>query len=53
MLYDLSLQAVDSLKYLGFWIDPELAFKPHVDYIVNRTYGCLRLVYRSINCLTC
>ncbi len=49
----LSLEAVDSFKYLGLWIDPELTFKPHIDYIVNRTYGCLRLLYRSINYFTC
>ncbi len=49
----LSLEAVDSFKYLGLWIVPELTFKPHIDYIVNRTYGCLRLLYRSINCFTC
>ncbi len=49
----LSLEAVDSFKYLGLWIDPELTFKPHIDYIVNRTYGCLRLLYHSINYFTC
>lgn len=51
--YGLSLEAVDSFKYLGLWIDIENTFKPHIDFIVNRTYGCLHLLYRSIICFTC
>lgn len=46
------LHKVDSFKYLGLWIDPELSFKPHIDFIIKRTYGCLSSLYRSINCFT-
>lgn len=35
ILYDgLSLDNVDSYKYHGLWIDPDLTFKPHIDYIL-------------------
>lgn len=46
------LEKVDSFKYLGLWIDPELSSKPHIDFIIKRTYGCLSSVYRSINYFT-
>lgn len=41
-----------SVKYLGIWLDPELNFKPHIDYIIKRTYSCLMPLYRSSNCFT-
>jgi len=41
----------DSFKYVSLWIDPELSFKPCIDYIINRTC-CLGLIYRLMNCLT-
>lgn len=34
----LLLESVYSFKYLGPWIDPELSFKPHINYIVNIIY---------------
>lgn len=43
---------VDSIKYLGLWLDPELSFKPHIDYIIKRTYSTLNPIFRSANCLT-
>ncbi len=46
------LEKVDSFKYLGLWIDPELSFKPHIDFIIKRVYGCLSSLYHSINCFT-
>jgi len=48
----LSLEKVSAFKYLGLWIDTELSFKPHIDYITKRSYHCLRLLYCSINCFT-
>ena len=30
------LEKVDSFKYLGLWLDPELTFKPHIDYIIKK-----------------
>lgn len=44
------LEKADSFKYLGLWIDPELSFKPHIDFIIKRSYGYLNSLYRSINC---
>ena len=37
------LGKVDTFKYLGVWLDPELTltFKQHIDYIVKKTYGSL------------
>uniref|UniRef100_A0A3B1IDR7 Reverse transcriptase domain-containing protein n=1 Tax=Astyanax mexicanus TaxID=7994 RepID=A0A3B1IDR7_ASTMX len=46
------LEKVDSFKYLGLWVDSEFSFKPHVDYIIKKTYGCLSSLYRAINCFT-
>ena len=46
------LENVDTFKYLGLWLDPELTFKPHIDYITKKTYGCLSSLYRSINCFS-
>lgn len=28
---------VDTFKYIGLWIDSELSFRPHIDYIRNET----------------
>ncbi len=46
------LERVDVFKYLGLWIDPELSFKPHIDYICKKAYSCLGMLYRSINCFS-
>lgn len=43
------LERVNVFKYLGLWMDPELTFKPHIDYICKRIYGCLGSLYQSIN----
>ncbi len=46
------LERVDLFKYLGLQIDPELPFKPHIDFVIKRTYSCLCSLYWSINCFT-
>ncbi len=43
------LERVDSFKYLGLWIDLELCFKPHIDFIMKRTFGCLCSLYLSMS----
>lgn len=45
-----SLENTDTYKYLGLWIDQELTFKPHIDYITKKVYACLGQFNRSINC---
>ncbi len=37
---------------LDFGSTQNLPFKPHIDYIVKKAYGCLASLYRSINCFT-
>ena len=39
-------------EYLGLWVDPELNFKPHIDFICKIIYGCLDSLYRSVNCFS-
>lgn len=34
------LEKADSFKYLGLWIDPELSFKPHIDFIIDLITTC-------------
>lgn len=41
-----------AVKYLGVWLDPELNFKPHIDYIIKSTYSCLMPLYRSSGCFS-
>lgn len=46
------VQKVDSVKYLGLWLDHELSFKTHLDYITKWTYATLSPLYRAANCFT-
>ncbi len=46
------LERVDLFKYLRLQIDPQLSFKPHIDFVIKRTYSCLCSLYWSINCFT-
>ena len=46
------LEKVDSFKYLGITLDPELTFKQHIDLTVKKTYGSLCSLYPSINCFS-
>lgn len=46
------LGRVDEYKYLGLWIDSELSFKTHINYIVRKLNCNLRMWYRSCNCFT-
>ncbi len=46
------LERSNVFKYLRLWLDPELTFKPHIDYICKRIYGYLGSLYRSINCFS-
>ncbi len=47
-----SLETVNSFKYLGLWLDPQLSFKIHIDSVVKKTLSCLCQLYRSVNCFT-
>ena len=46
------LEKVDSFKYLGITLDPELSFKHHIDNTVKKTYGSLCSLYPSTNCFS-
>ncbi len=41
------LHRVDQIKYLGLWLDPELSFKPHIDYILRKVNFGISVLYRS------
>lgn len=41
------LDRVDQIKYLGLWLDPELSFKPHIDYILRKVNFGISGLYRS------
>lgn len=47
-----SLKLCNVFKYLRPWLEPELTFKPHIDYICKIIYGLLSSLYRSINCFS-
>ena len=46
------LEKVNSFKYLGVTMDPELSFKSHIDLTVRKTYGSLCSLYPSTNCFS-
>ena len=46
------LVKVDTFKYLGITLDPELSFKSHIDITLKKTYGSLCSLYPSINCFS-
>ncbi|KAI2667398.1 putative RNA-directed DNA polymerase from transposon BS [Labeo rohita] len=46
------LHRVDQIKYLGLWLDPELSFKPHIDYILRKINFGTSVLYRSKNCFS-
>lgn len=39
-------------KYLGLWLDPELRFKPHIDYVLKKVYFGIGVLYQSRNSFT-
>lgn len=41
------LTKVDLFKYLRLWLDPKLSLKPHIDFMIKKSYGCLCSLYRS------
>ena len=47
-----NLHRVKQFKYLGLWLDPELTFKPHIDYIHRKISFGISVLFRSKNCFT-
>ena len=41
------VEAVTTIKDLGVYIDSNLTFKPHLDYIINRAVQRSAIIYRS------
>ncbi len=41
------LHRVNQIKHLGLWLDPELSFKPHIDYILHKVNFGISVLYRS------
>ena len=46
------LQKVDTIKYLGLWLDSELAFKCHIDNLIRKINYSTGVLYRNRNCFT-
>ncbi len=44
-----SLEKVEVYKYLSVWLDPELSFGTHIDYVAKNINCSLNILYRSIN----
>ncbi len=42
-----TVEKVDTFKYLGMIIDPQLHFHQHVDYVVDKTTARLGLLYKT------
>jgi len=47
-----SLNEVDKVKYLGLWLDSELTFKSHIDYLLHKINFATCVLFRSRNCFT-
>ncbi len=46
------LHKVDKMKYLGVYLDPELSFKAHIDYVLRKVNFGIKNLYQSHNCFT-
>ncbi len=47
-----SLHKVDSIKYLGVWLDSELSFKSHINHILHKINFGISTLHRSRNCFS-
>jgi len=47
-----SLNEVDKVKYLGLWLDSELTFKSHIDYLLHKINFATCVLFRPRNCFT-
>ena len=48
----MNLLRVEQFKYLGLWLDSELTFKPHIDYMLRKINFGIGVLIRSKNCFT-
>jgi hypothetical protein len=48
-IFDSSIAWSKELKYLGMIIDKKITFKPHIDYVTQRTNTAIRVLYPLIN----
>lgn len=39
----------NSVKYLGVYLDKTLSFAPHINQLVKKGHGCIRLLYPLLN----
>ena len=46
------LHQVDTIKYLGLWLDSELSYKCHIDNLVRKINFSTGVLYRNKNCFT-
>lgn len=43
------LEKNEEFKYLGLWLDSQLSFKPHINSITKKIFGCLKSLYCSVD----
>lgn len=46
------LESVDTVKYLGVWLETDLSFKTHIQRITNSLNYRLKTLYQSANCFS-
>lgn len=46
------LERVEEFKYLGVWLDSQLSFRHHINAISKKITGCLKSLYRSVDCFS-
>ena len=47
-----TIEKIEEFKYLGLWLDSQLSFKPHSNSITKKNVGCLKSLYRSVDCFS-
>ena len=47
-----TIEKIEEFKYLGLWLDSQLSFKPHINAITKKIFGCLKSLYRSVDCFS-
>lgn len=46
------LHRVDTIKYLGVWLDSKLSFKPHINHVLRKVNVGMSILHRSRNCFS-